>query len=166
MIVFVVLLLFVIHILLSKTNRSKYDYKCFLLTLKDQKKRQERFIKTHNKDIPLEIIYGPDTRTPKQAEPYEILIEDEYYEKAVEMYEDPQTKRPDFQHDNTELTHLVDQIHKTIRQSLQSGDVFAPKALGTMLFSGSGSKYNRLTRPSRAATIISVLVLWTTLPMA
>ena len=89
-----------IHILSSKTNRSKYDYKCFLLTLKDQKKRQERFIKTHNKDIPLEIIYGPDTRTPKQAEPYEILIEDEYYEKAVEMYEDPQTKRPDMTYFN------------------------------------------------------------------
>ena len=100
MILFVLLLLSVLYILLSKPNRSNYDYKCFLLTLKDQKKRQQRFIKTHHVDIPLEIIYGPDTRNPKVAEKYENLIEDEYYEKALEMHYDKTVKRPDITYFN------------------------------------------------------------------
>ena len=100
MILFVILLLLVIYILLSKPNKSKYDYKCFLLTLKDQKKRQCRFKEAHNPDIPLEIIYGPDTRTPMGAQKYENLIDDNYYEKALEMYEDPTVKRPDITYFN------------------------------------------------------------------
>ena len=100
MILFVLLLLSVLYILLSKPNRSNYDYKCFLLTLKDQKKRQQRFIKTHHVDIPLEIIYGPDTRNPKVAGKYENLIEDEYYEKALEMHYDKTVKRPDITYFN------------------------------------------------------------------
>lgn len=100
MILFVILLLLVIYILLSKPNKSKYSYKCFLLTLKEEKKRQSRFIKTHSSDIPLEIIYGPDTRTPAGAQKYENLIDDDYYEKALEMYEDPSVKRPDITYFN------------------------------------------------------------------
>jgi GR25 family glycosyltransferase involved in LPS biosynthesis len=100
MILFFILLLLVVYILISKSNKSKYGYKCFLLTIKDQKKRQERFKNAHNPDIPFEIIYGPDTRTPKQAQKYENIIEDEYYEKALEMYEDPTIKRPDITYFN------------------------------------------------------------------
>ena len=84
MILFVILLLLVIYILLSKPNKSKYSYKCFLLTLKKEKKRQSRFIKTHSSDIPFEIIYGPDTRTPSGAQKYENLIDDDYFKIFVE----------------------------------------------------------------------------------
>jgi len=100
MILFFVLFAFVVYILISKPNRSKYDYKCFLLTLKDQTTRRERFIKNHHPDIPLEVIYGPDTRNPKLAQKYEELIEDDYYEKAFEMYYDKTVKRPDITYFN------------------------------------------------------------------
>ena len=46
-------------------TRRKYDYKCFLLTMKNQKERYERFVKSHKDDIPLEVIYGSDTRIVK-----------------------------------------------------------------------------------------------------
>jgi len=100
MILFVILLSLVVYILVSKPNRSKYDYKCFLLTLKDQKERQQRFKRSHHPDIPLEIIYGPDTRNPKIAEKYENLIEDDYFEKALEMHYDKNLKRPDITYFN------------------------------------------------------------------
>jgi len=100
MILFVVLIILVVYILATKTNRSKYDYKCFLLTLKDQKKRREKFIKKHHPDIPLEIIYGPDTRNVKGAEKYQELIEDEYFEKALEMHYDKNVMRPDITYFN------------------------------------------------------------------
>ena len=85
---------------MTKTNRSKYDYKCFLLTLKDQKERYQRFKRTHHPDIPLEVIYGPDTRDPKVAEKYQELIEDEYFEKALEMHYDKTVARPDITYFN------------------------------------------------------------------
>lgn len=100
MLLLVVLLMLVMYILLSKPNRSQYDYKCFLLTLKDQKKRQKRFMNTHHEDIPIEIIYGPDTRVPENAEKYETLIVEEYYEKALEMYYDKTVRRPDITYFN------------------------------------------------------------------
>lgn len=100
MILFVVLLSLVLYILMTKTNRSKYDYKCFLLTLKDQKERYQRFKRAHHPDIPLEVIYGPDTRNPKVAEKYQELIEDEYFEKALEMHYDKTVIRPDITYFN------------------------------------------------------------------
>jgi GR25 family glycosyltransferase involved in LPS biosynthesis len=81
-------------------KKRRYDYKCFLLTVKSQKDRQERFFKSHNEDIPIEVIYGPDTRKIKVAREFEEYIEPDYFEKAIEMHYNPDVKRPDITYFN------------------------------------------------------------------
>ena len=79
---------------------KRYDYNCFLLTLKTERDRHNRFMNSHNKDVPIEIIYGPDTRSVKNAREFEDLIEPEYFEKAVEMHYNPSVNRPDITYFN------------------------------------------------------------------
>jgi hypothetical protein len=82
------------------TKIEEYDYKCFLLTLPKEVERQKRFMKNHNQEVPIEIIYGPDTRDVKKARKFEHMIEGEYFEKAVEMHYDNSVKRPDITYFN------------------------------------------------------------------
>jgi len=84
----------------SYSGTRTYDYKCFLLTIPKEVKRREQFIKHHNPDIPIELIYGPDTRSVKTARQFEDMIDPEYFEKAVEMYHDPNVMRPDITYFN------------------------------------------------------------------
>src|SRR5210317_514881 len=102
MIVFIILLIVAI-LLLIRTERKKfanYDFKCFLLAMKNQPARSEQFIRSLDKKIPLEVIYGKDTRSPQTAREFQDLVDPDYYEKAVEMYEDQTVKRPDITYFN------------------------------------------------------------------
>src|SRR5210317_1734918 len=102
MIVFIILLIVAV-LLLIRTERKKfanYDFKCFLLAMKNQPARSEQFIRSLDKKIPLEIIYGKDTRSPQTAREFQELVDQDYYEKALEMYEDPTVKRPDITYFN------------------------------------------------------------------
>ncbi len=78
-------ILFVISLFII-VNKSKYQYKCFLLTMKDEKLRQERFFKNHDSGIPIEGIYGSDTRNVVIAREYEDNIPPKYFNKAVERH--------------------------------------------------------------------------------
>jgi hypothetical protein len=102
--IWVLIIMFIIIILAvkfrGKQPKPSYDYKCFLLTMKDALDRQEKFFKSHPKDIPIEVIYGPDTRKVKIAQEYEDIVEPEYFEKAVEMHYNPSVKRPDITYFN------------------------------------------------------------------
>ena len=100
LIILVILIVLVMLVMKPKKKPSDYDYKCFLLTVKDQKERQERFYKSHREEISIETIYGPDTRIVKNAAEYEHLIDPDYYEKAIEMHYDPEVKRPDITYFN------------------------------------------------------------------
>ena len=81
---FILVLIILVNYNEAIVRRSNYEYKCFLLTIKDEKKRQQKFFKSHNRDLPIEIIYGPDTKSPKIAREYEEHIEPEYFEKSGE----------------------------------------------------------------------------------
>jgi len=98
----IVLLVIVLVFFYSKrtTKIEEYDYKCFLLTVPKEEKRRERFMKHHSPEVPIEIIYGPDTRDIKSARKFEHMIEGEYFEKAVEMHYDNSVKRPDITYFN------------------------------------------------------------------
>jgi len=98
--ILIVILIIAFLLFYRKRRVETYDYKCFLLTLKSEEKRRNHFMKYHNQEIPIEIIYGPDTRTVKGAKKYENKIEGEYYEKALEMHYDPTIKRPDITYFN------------------------------------------------------------------
>ena len=103
--IWVILILLLIAILFrvyrhQTTEGYDYDYKCFLLTIPSEKERQEKFMKYHNPTIPIEVIYGPDTRSVKTAREFENHIDPEYFEKAVEMHYNPHVKRPDITYFN------------------------------------------------------------------
>ena len=87
-------ILFVISLFII-VNKSKYQYKCFLLTMKDEKLRQERFFKNHDSGIPIEVIYGSDTRNVETAREYENKIPPKYFNKAIEMHYNSNVIRPD-----------------------------------------------------------------------
>jgi hypothetical protein len=57
-------------------------------------------MRNHNKEIPIEVIYGPDTRNVKVAKEFENHIDPEYFEKALEMHYNPSVKRPDITYFN------------------------------------------------------------------
>jgi len=96
-----VLILVVIYTFFRKQRKDRnYDYKCFLLTVKDQKERQERFFKSHHENVPIETIYGVDTRIVKYANEFEEQIDRDYFEKAIEMHYNPDIKRPDITYFN------------------------------------------------------------------
>ena len=100
MILFVILIVLVIYILLKTRTKEKYDYRCFLLTVKNEKDRQRRFFENHREDIPIEVIYGPDTRKISIAGEFEEHVEPEYFEKAIEMHYNPEIRRPDITYFN------------------------------------------------------------------
>ena len=109
-------------------RKETYDYKCFLLTIPDAKERSDRFLMTHNKDVPIEIIYGPDTRNLKVARNFEDYIEPEYFEKAVEMHYDPSITRPDITYFNMGaigcyMGHM-DFYERCFRQNLKYAVIF------------------------------------------
>ena len=102
MFLFVILLSLVIYILVRSgvKKTEKYDYKCFLLTLPESTKRQTKFFKSHKNTIPIETVYGINTKKMKNVRKYENIIEPEYFEKALEMHYDPKVKRPDITYFN------------------------------------------------------------------
>src|SRR5210317_2081638 len=100
LVIILIILVFLVLYKFLRKPRSEYDYKCFLLTVKDQKERQERFFKSHRKDIPVEVIYGADTRKVKIAREFEERVDPDYFEKAIEMHYDSSVKRPDITYFN------------------------------------------------------------------
>lgn len=100
LVIILIILIFLVLYKLMKKRRSEYDYKCFLLTVRDEKLRREKFFKNHKVDIPVEVIYGPDTRKVKTASEFEELIEPKYFEKAIEMHYNSEVKRPDITYFN------------------------------------------------------------------
>jgi hypothetical protein len=100
LVVIILLVLVLIVAMTCRKQQTNYDYKCFLLTIKDAKTRQERFMKHFNGATPLEVIYGPNTKNVKIAREYEDIIDPEYFEKALEMHYDPLVKRPNITYFN------------------------------------------------------------------
>ena len=103
--IWILLIVFVIVWTLTLLIRGKqpkpsYDYKCFLLTLPESTKRRQTFFEYHNKDIPIEVVYGVNTKNIKIAREYETIVDEEYFEKAVEMHYDPSVNRPDITYFN------------------------------------------------------------------
>jgi len=98
--ILILLLVVVILRTIRRSHKEAYDYKCFLLTLPREDVRRRKFMENYNPEIPIEIIYGPDTRNPKNAKKFENQIDAEYYEKALEMHYNPDVKRPDITYFN------------------------------------------------------------------
>lgn len=101
--IWVILILLLVAALLAFRRRQgteKYDYKCYLLTLPESTERQRKFFNSHNPNIPIEVVYGVNTKNVKTAREYEDLIDPEYFEKAIEMHYNPTVIRPDITYFN------------------------------------------------------------------
>lgn len=86
--------------LLIRRRSLIVDYKSFLLTLPTSTKRQETFMSHYNHDVPLEIIYGKDTKTVENATKYKKYVKPEYFKEALHMHYDVAMKRPDITYFN------------------------------------------------------------------
>ena len=99
-VILVLLLVAVLLVTFRRQGTEHYDYKCYLLTLPESKRRQQKFFKSHNPNIPIEVVYGVNTKDIKTARKYEDIIDTEYFEKAVEMHYNPTVVRPDITYFN------------------------------------------------------------------
>jgi len=98
--IWIILVLLLVAALIFNRRTSQYDYDCFLLTLPESKERQHKFFRNHNKNIPIEVVYGTNTKSVKVAREYENIVDSEYFEKAVEMHYNPTVMRPDITYFN------------------------------------------------------------------
>lgn len=98
MVPFLVLFILVLYILCQK---SRYDFKCFVLTLKGQTNRQKNFFASHDPSVPIEIIYGKNTKDIETAREFEDKINPKYFKKALEMHYRPSILKPNITYFNT-----------------------------------------------------------------
>lgn len=94
-----ILLLVLVTLLLRRSSRNP-DYKCFLLTLETSADRREKFINHYDKSVPLEIIYGTDTRKLENAKKYQKIIDPVYYREALKLHYNENKTRPDITYFN------------------------------------------------------------------
>ena len=102
MLTLVLVLVLVLTLVLLFIRRKKQDpkYKCFLLTLETSADRREKFLEHHDPSVPLEIIYGVDTRKLENAKKYQKIIEPNYYREALRLHYNAAKTRPDITYFN------------------------------------------------------------------
>lgn len=98
--ILLVILVVLFIILLLRSRSRTVDYKCFLLTIPSSERRRKNFLRHYNHDIPLEIIYGIDTKSVENAKKYEHVVEPGYFRQALKMHYDSTEKRPDITYFN------------------------------------------------------------------
>lgn len=96
----VIILIASLIILKSILYTSNRNYKCYLLTTDPKGKRARNFIESYNSRIPLEIVKGPDTRTPESAKKYSKNVDPKYYMQALKLYHDKEAIRPNITYFN------------------------------------------------------------------
>ena len=96
----VILLTFIIIILKTILYTPRVDYKCFLLTLKSSNERSRKFLDSYDDSIPLEIVYGDNTKDLSIAKKYSNDIDPKYYRFAIKTHYDKNAIRPNITYFN------------------------------------------------------------------
>jgi GR25 family glycosyltransferase involved in LPS biosynthesis len=86
--------------LICMRNNSSINYKCFLLTIPTSKVRQNNFMESHDSTIPMEVIYGVDTKNIENAKKFEHLIDPLYFKEALKLHFNNKNIRPDMTYFN------------------------------------------------------------------
>jgi len=100
LILLVIVLCVAIVITRRRFKYNEINYKCFLLTLPNSSIRREKFLKNHNKSIPIEIIYGVDTKDVENAKKFQHIIDPKYFEQAMKIHYNNKNLRPDITYFN------------------------------------------------------------------
>ena len=133
--------------LIFSTIESKFDKipetcniitidKCFVISLFESVNRRNNFLKSYKLDIPLEIIYGINTKNKENAEKYKYLVNPE---KFNNMYSyDKGELRPDHTYFNSGalgsyLSHM-EFYKRCFEQNLNYAIVFEDNVLLDQLF--------------------------------
>ena len=90
----------IMYLLYILKRNKKLKYKCFLLTLPDSTIRRRKFLEHHDKAVPLEIIYGVDTKSVENAKKYQSVVDPVYFKEALKMHYNKKHLRPDMTYFN------------------------------------------------------------------
>ena len=91
----------VIMFLLFRLRQKRYlEYKCFLLTIPSSAKRRKNFLAHHDPGVPVEIIYGVDTKNVENAKKYQNIIDPGYFKEALRLHYGESKLRTDMTHFN------------------------------------------------------------------
>lgn len=97
----VLLIIILVTVLLYALRQKKViRYKCFLLTIPSSATRRKNFLAHHDPGVPLEIIYGQDTKNVENAKKYQSIIEPAYFKEALRLHYNNKTLRPDMTYFN------------------------------------------------------------------
>jgi len=90
----------IIYLLCVLKQKNDIKYKCFLLTLPTSTNRRQKFLTSHDRAVPLEIIYSVDTKNVENAKKYQHIIEPGYFKEALRMHYNRKRLRPDMTYFN------------------------------------------------------------------
>ena len=88
--------LFIFALIYLITRRRRLQYQPYLLTLEDSTKRHRAFFHRYDQHgIPIDVVYGVDTKKVENARAFEKAVDSRYMKKAVEMHYNHTARRPD-----------------------------------------------------------------------
>ena len=107
----VIIVLVLILIILLLNNKTEFEItrgncnpvkidKCFLLTLPESVERRNSFLESYKSKIPLEIIYGVNTKIKSEAEKYKHLVDSKKY-NLMHDFDSGKKSRPDHTYFNS-----------------------------------------------------------------
>lgn len=91
----------IVYLLYCIRRNKTLKYQCFLLTLPTSVQRRTKFLASHDKSVPLEIIYGVDTKSVENAKKYQDIVDPVYFKQALMMHYNSTHIRPDMTYFNT-----------------------------------------------------------------
>lgn len=98
--IIVIILIATLIILKTILYKPSVDYKCYMLTTDKHGSRARNFLRSYDHTIPLEIVEGPDTRTPEAAKKYQQNVDPKYYRQALKLHYDKNAVRPNITYFN------------------------------------------------------------------
>lgn len=88
--------LFIVMLVILIRRRTRLQYQPYLLTLPSSKDRQQAFFQQYDQHgIPINVVYGVDTKKVENARRFEHQVDSRYMKKAVEMHYNHTARRPD-----------------------------------------------------------------------
>ena len=90
----------IMYLLYILKRNKKLKYKCFLLTIPDSTLRRQKFLANHDKAVPLEIIYGTDTKSVENAKKYQSVVDPVYFKEALRIHYNKKRIKPDITYFN------------------------------------------------------------------
>lgn len=88
--------LLVVMLIFLLRRRTRLSYQPYLLTLRESAHRQKAFFDKYNSyGVPIDVVYGVDTKKIENARKFERVVDGRYMKKALELHYNHTARRPD-----------------------------------------------------------------------